>query len=391
MRRLAIATLLVALASAAQTAPLPTDLPNQSQAGSPAEKSGIIVPAGTTVLLALTSPIFARAAKAGNRVYAETIFPVAVNNHMAIPPGTDVEGRIDTLTPPHRFSPHAQFQIRFKEILFANGYTVELGGPENVSTGQPPAPQATAAPATSAALANDVIPAVATPYVLVSPESDVLLDNGTQIEMVLQAPLRLDAANVAAALRVSNPAPLPAFQSSTPCRPIPGTLGSPDTTIPGTPGTPGTPDTVIPGAPGMPPTIIPGTPATPGTPSTVIPGSPGTPGVACPGLPVVMTSNPKIQNYRESFQIVAPVQVSGKHLPAGSYQVTWKGSRPLTQVEILQKGDLVVRVQARVVLLNRKSSADTPAMRTNPDGSRSLQSLRFAGQTLALYFDQGTA
>ena len=138
----------------------------------------------------------------------------------------------------------------------------------------------------------------------------------------------------------------------------------------------------------MPPTVIPGTPATPGTPDTVIPGSPGSLGFPCPAGPVV-TSNPKIQNYSQSFQITAPVQVAGVTLTAGRYQATWKGSGPFAQVDILQNGNHVVSVRARFVLLNRISPADTPGTHTNPDGSLSLQSLRFAGQAYALYFDQG--
>jgi hypothetical protein len=338
----------------------------------------------------LISPVLARTAKVGDGVYAQAAFPVAVKNQMAIPPGTYVQGQIDTLTRLGWLSPHAQFQIHFTKIIFANGYTVELKGPQNVTAGQPPAPPAPAASGTPPAAPDDVIAAVAAVYVQVSSASDVLLDNGSQVEMVLQVPLRLDAARVAAAVRLSNPALLAHLKSATLCRPIPGTPGTPDTVIPGTPGTPGTPPTVIPGGPGMPDIVIPGTPATPGTPDTVIPGSPGTPGVRCPSPPVV-TSNPKVQSYKESFQINAPVQVSGVQLSAGSYQVTWEGSGPSAQVDIFQNGNVIVSVRARVVLLNRKSPADAAGTRANPDGSVLLQSLRFAGQTFALYFDQGEA
>jgi hypothetical protein len=296
--------------------------------------------------LALTNPVLARSAKAGESVYAQTAFPVAVNNQIAIPPGTYVQGQIDTLTRPGWLAPHAEFQIHFTKIIFANGYTVELAGPRKVSAGEPTAPSASPAPGTPPPPADDVIAAVATPYVLVSSASDVLLDNGSQIEMVLQVPLRLNAAKVAAAARQSKLAPLAQFKSATRCHP------------------------------------------TPGTPGTVIPGSPGTLGVPCPDLPVV-ASNPKVQNYSQPFQIAAPVQVYGKPLPAGSYQVTWKGSGPLAQVDILQHGNFVISVRARVVLLNRIASADAPGTRTSSDGSLSLQSLRFAGQAFALYFDRG--
>ena len=374
MRRLTLALLLSALSAASLMAFLLPDLQGQTQARSIPSKSRIVVPAGTTLLLALTEPIFAKSAKAGDSLYAETAFPVAVNNQSAIPPGTYVQGQIDTLTRPGWFSPHAQFQIHFTKIIFANGYTVELVGPPAEGALPPPA--------------SDVIAAVATPYVLVSSANDVLLDNSAQIEMVLQVPLRLNAAKVAAAVRQSNSGLLARIQSATRCRPIPATPGTPDTVIPGTPGTPGTPPTVIPGGPGMPDTVIPGTPGTPGTPDTVIPGTPGTPAVPCPAAPVV-TSNPKVQNHNQSFQVTAPVQVFGKLLPVGSYQVTWKGSGPWAQADIFQNGNLVLGVRARVVLLSKASPGDMPETRAGPDGSLSLRSLRFSGQNLALYFDQG--
>jgi hypothetical protein len=386
MRRLALALLLTALPAAAQTISPPTDAQGRPQAKSTTAKSKIVIPAATTVSLALTEPILARSAKAGDSVYAESAFPVTVNNQMAIPPGTYVQGQIDSLTLPRWLSPHAEFHIHFTKIIFANGYTVELGARRNASAGEPVAPRASTLPGTPPPPDGDVFAAVANPYVVVSSSSDVLLDNGTQIDMVLQVPLRLNAAKVAAAARQSNTGSLAQLKSATRCRPIPATQGTPDTVIPGTPGTPGTPPTVIPGGPGMPDTVIPGTPGTPGTPPTVIHGTPGTPAVPCPSPPVV-TSGPKVQSYSQSFQIGSAVEVSGKPLPAGSYQATWKGSGPLAQVEILQAGNLVVSVPARVVLLSRPSPADSPATRAKSDGSLSLRSLRFAGLTLALYFD----
>jgi hypothetical protein len=377
MGRLALALVLAALTAAAQSTP---DLQSRAQQTSPKPK--ILVPAGTSVPLALTEPVLARSAKAGESVYAETAFPVIVNNQMAIPPGTYVQGQIDTLTRPGWLSPHAQFQIHFTKIIFTTGYTVELADLRNTNEAAPSGAPAATVTATPQPLVNDVLAAVATPYVVISSASDVLLDNGSQIEMVLQVPLRLNAVKVAAAVRQSNARPPFQFKSATRCRPIPATPGTPDTVIPGTPGTP---PTVIPGGPGMPDTVIPGTP---GTPSTVIPGTAGTPAMPCSGPPVV-ASNPKPQSYRKPFQIASPLRVSNTLLAAGSYQFAWNGSGPSAQVEILENGNSVARVPARVVLLNAESRTDTIGTSTNKAGSLSLESLRFAGEKLALYFDQG--
>src|SRR5208282_5325843 len=116
MRRLALALLLAALPAAAQTISPPTDTQGRPQVKSTTAKSKIVIPAGTTVSLALTEPILAKSAKAGDSVYAESAFPVTVNNQMAIPPGTYVQGQIDSLTLPRWLSPHAEFQIHFTKI-----------------------------------------------------------------------------------------------------------------------------------------------------------------------------------------------------------------------------------------------------------------------------------
>ena len=377
MGRLAWAFVLAALTAAAQSAP---DFQSRAQQTSPNPK--IVVPAGTSVPLALTEPVLARSAKAGESVYAETAFPVIVNHQTAIPPGTYVQGQIDTLTRPGWLSPHAQLQIHLTKIIFTTGYTVELTDLQNSDEGAPSGASACTVAATPQPLAGDVLAAVATPYVVVSSASDVLLDNGSQIEMVLQVPLCLNAVRVSAAVRQSNARQPFQFKSASRCRPIPATPGTPDTVIPGTPGTP---PTVIPGGPGMPDTVIPGTP---GTPSTVIPGTTGTPAVPCSGPPVV-AYNPKPQSYRKPFQIVSPVRVSNTRLAAGSYQFAWNGSGPSAQVEVIENGNSVARVPARVVLLNAVSRSDAIGASPNADGSLSLQSLRFAGEKLALYFDQG--
>ena len=387
MQRLAPVLLLVSLVCSAQAAPPQSDLQSVATTPGTSTQSAIVVPAGTTVELALTSPILSKTAKAGENVYAQTAFPVAVNNQIAIPPGTYVEGQIDSLARPGWLSPHAQFQIHFTKIIFANGYTIVLPGPQNVSSQPPPTQPTSTAPEAPIVPADDVLAAVASPYVLVSSSNDVLLDNGSQLEMILQIPLSLLADRVATAARMSSLAQLPQFKSATLCRPTYGTPGSSDTVIPGSPGSPGTPSTVIPGGPGMPDTVIPGIPATPGTPNTVIPGSPGSPGTVCPGPPIV-APNPKA-DFKVSFQLRAAVQLAGKQLLAGMYQATWSGLGPSAQVDILQNGNLIVSVRARVVLLDRASSTDLAGTHTNSDGSISLQSLRFTGLSYALYFDHG--
>ena len=322
----------------------------------------ITVPRGTKATLALTSPIWAKTAKAGDAVYAATAFPVASNGTMLIPPGTYVLGQIDAVTKPGWKSPRAQFQMHFRKIIFASGYTLELAD----------------APAQAA---------TATVHVDVTSRNDVLLDNGAQFDMVVQTPLALDATRIAEAVRHSRPLPVGPAPSASLCRPIPATPGTPDTVIPGTPGSPGTPDTVIPGVNGMPPTVIPGIPPTQGTPPTIIPGTPGTPAIPCPARPAVVSGLSGPQIHRKSFQVTSELQVSGKKLAPGSFEVTWIGKATTVQVDLLQNGKSVARTPARIVMLPEKSAADKVVTRGNPDGSNSIASLEFAGESFAVVFD----
>jgi len=376
MRRLVVAVLLFAFSTAAQRGPMqpPPQQPATATNNKPARTTVLTVPAGTTVQLAVTQPVLAKSAAAGGQIFAETIFPVTANGHMAIPAGTYVQGQIDSLSRPGVFSPHAQFRMHFTRLIFANGYTFDFSAMQNLTNAQ----------SGSTGYADDVIPAVANVYVDATIRNDVLLDNGTQFDMVLQEPVQLVAGSVRSAVRVSKAPDFSQFKTASMCRPIPATEGTPDTVIPGTPSTPGTPDTVIPGVNGAPDTVIPGIPPSPGTPDTVIPGTPGTPEIPCPGPPIV-TDNTKTQ--KQAFNLSVPVQLGGRQLAAGAYQATWKGLGPSVSVQILEKKKTVATMQGRLVLLNRKSPAVAIGTQPDADGLPSLQSLRFTGQSFALYFD----
>src|SRR6185437_7731384 len=335
MRRLLLLILFSAAGCAAQqpkAGPLRLNPPDKNSAADSPQTAQIQIPAGTTVPLALTRALWMKTASAGDAVYAETVFPVAVNNQIAIPAGTYAEGQIDSLTRPGIFSPHAQLQIRCTKLVCANGYTV-------ICSNQPAQDISALAPAADNTRRNDVTPAVSATYVQVSAASDILLDNGAQIEMVLQTPLRIDAPMALNAASHSNPA-LAAFKTASLCRP--------------TPGTPGTP------------------------------GMPGTPGTACPGPPVV-SSSPK--QFKGDFQLDAPALLYGQTLAPGKYQLSWTGLEPVVTFEIMQKGRGVLRAYAHLLLLARNSPANDARTNKRADGTQTFQSLQFVGQNCELDFD----
>jgi len=388
MRRLALAALFVLIVCATQNAAAttpPFDIPGPQQGNAASPSPQIVLPPGTEVILALASPLWAKSAKPGDTIYCVTTFPVVANNQMAIPAGTYVEGKIDVLTKPGIFSSHAQFQLHFTKMVFANGYVVQLSDVlEDADSPADPGPKtykASQAAGASPYVTADVEAAVARVYVDVSARSDVLLDNGALIEMLLQTPLALDANSVAAAAPQSTPPQIGPAKSSSRCVPTPGTPGTPDTVIPGTPGTP---PTVIPGGPGMPDTVIPGMP---GTPPTVIPGTPEFPGTTCPGPPVVTTEPSGKNEHTKTLTLENPLLLGGSKLAAGKYQIRWSGLGPTAQVDFLLNKKQVAQAQARIIILGEKSLADQIVPHANSDGSISLSSLQFAGEGFELVFD----
>jgi hypothetical protein len=270
-----IASLAFFLCAAGQSAIAPAQSTNPDST---------LLPAGTKIEIVVTAPVWARTAKAGDALYAQVDFPVITGKSIAIPAGTYVQGSILSIARPSRFKSRAEIHVLFTMLIFGNGYAVPL--PSLPSVAGPVSDGSDAVPASPAAAA----PAAMKLNVDVSASNDLLLDNGTQFDLVLASPLALDANQVAAANAATRPFDLGAIKSATLCRPTsgtPGTPGTPDTVIPGSPGTP---SITIPGAPGQPDTVIPGTPA---SPDTVIPGSPGTPGFpgqSCPRAPLVISS-----------------------------------------------------------------------------------------------------
>lgn len=91
--------------------------------------------------------------------------------------------------------------------------------------------------------------------------------------------------------------------------------------------------------------------------------------------------------YSGSFVTSAPLRVAGKELPQGSYQAKWIESGPTGEVKILQKGKVVLSVQARMKMLEARPSQGWVSTRTNADNTLSLASLEFASQMFALFFE----
>lgn len=202
----------------------------QSQTTTPTPAKGVTVPAGTTVLLHLRSPINTKSARVGDAVYCETEFPVTQDNVMIIPPHTYVKGQISRVERPGRVKGRAELQLHFNTLIFPDGYTIQLPGalqntpgadnhsmsPDEEGTvkanGEKAKDAGTVATTAGtgaaigavvgrsigdAAIGGGVGGAVGLAKVLFTRGQDVRLETGTSLEMVLERSLTIDPAHAA--------------------------------------------------------------------------------------------------------------------------------------------------------------------------------------------------
>lgn len=88
--------------------------------------------------------------------------------------------------------------------------------------------------------------------------------------------------------------------------------------------------------------------------------------------------------HKGSVQFFNPVQLNGKQLPAGEYQVKWEGTGNNVEMSLVRSGKVLATAPAQIIELNQKPSADAALINNNADGSRSISEIRFGGKKYAL-------
>lgn len=135
MRRL-IALLVVlsaaALAQDSNQQPLPSSSasePATPDSGSPRRPAHTVtIPAGTHIPICLRNAISTKNSHVGDQVYAQTNFPVVIDDHIVIPAGTYVQGKISAIKPAGRIKGRAEVLMHFTSMIYPSGYTVLLPG-----------------------------------------------------------------------------------------------------------------------------------------------------------------------------------------------------------------------------------------------------------------------
>lgn len=189
----------------------------------------ITVPSGTQIPLSLKQAISTKTAKPGDAVYAETAFPITLDDRVVIPAGTYVQGRISEVKRAGRVKGSAELLIHFTTLVYPSGYTALLpGAVENMpgaekqtvkgeegkikQDGEKMKDVGTVAKtgATGAgigglatrtgkgtAIGGAAGALAGLGYALLTRGPDVMLPVGTSVQMVLQRSLVLDEAKVA--------------------------------------------------------------------------------------------------------------------------------------------------------------------------------------------------
>jgi hypothetical protein len=209
----------------------PGDVPSPGVAVTENGLNGQIytVPAGTKVLLSLKSGVNTKTARPGDGVYLVSTFPVIVGSHVLIPSGVYVQGVVDKVERPGRIKGRAKLLMHFTTMIFPNGQVVGIpgavdnlpgsGGPSvkgeegiieqpsnkgkdmgNVAkggvigaTGGVIGGAASGSPGTAAAIGGLAGVAGGLVYTLLTRGDEVVIPEGTSLEMVMQRPLELRA------------------------------------------------------------------------------------------------------------------------------------------------------------------------------------------------------
>jgi type IV secretion system protein VirB10 len=83
----------------------------------------LVVGMGTRIPLSMINSVSTKTAVSGERVYLESVFPILVNGHVVIPPGSYVAGTVTDIKRPGRVKGHGELYVRFDSLTLPNGVT----------------------------------------------------------------------------------------------------------------------------------------------------------------------------------------------------------------------------------------------------------------------------
>ena len=79
------------------------------------------VQTGTRIPLGLINSVSTKHSAAGDRIYLETVFPIVIDSHIVIPPGSYVTGTVTEVKRPGRVKGRGELYVRFDSLTLPNG------------------------------------------------------------------------------------------------------------------------------------------------------------------------------------------------------------------------------------------------------------------------------
>jgi hypothetical protein len=96
-----------------------------------------VVPAGTRIPIQLQQPLSTKDAQPGDAIYARTTFPILVDGNVVIPPGTYVQGMVDSVRRAGRIKGTAELRFHITTFIYQNGYSLNLAAIVDQVPGDP--------------------------------------------------------------------------------------------------------------------------------------------------------------------------------------------------------------------------------------------------------------
>jgi hypothetical protein len=197
----------------------------QVEPGAPAARPmsdpEIVVPAGTTLPIVLNTFLNTRSSQVGDTFYADTTYPIWIQQRLAIPRGSIVRGTVTYVQRPGKVKGKGRISIRFEDVLLPNGVkhqlvgelhglhgpgvekidrkteTIEMGGSQGKDTAEIIGPAGEGAligaiggGGQGAGIGAGAGAAVGLATVLFTRGQDLVLGPGTQFDVILRQPLR---------------------------------------------------------------------------------------------------------------------------------------------------------------------------------------------------------
>ena len=89
---------------------------------------------------------------------------------------------------------------------------------------------------------------------------------------------------------------------------------------------------------------------------------------------------------KKKVAVVDQVELAGKTLQPGSYQVEWQDNGPTVKVKFMQSGKTVLTAPAKIAQLHQKAPYDAVVESTKKNGAKTISEIEWNNQREALTF-----